>query len=111
MVALKNLGVQVGQLHRVADLLNLRAQATNLLVGDVRNLFQNQLLRTRSGNLRGQHTGARVKGDRIPCAQLLNIEGTSHTRHLLGTRGRINQHALLIQHLAHGHHVTEGFGV
>ena len=111
VVALKNLGVQVRQLHRVANLLNLRAQATNLLVGDVRNLFQDQLLRAGSGNLRGQHAGAGVEGDRVAGAQLLNVEGTSHTRHLLSTRGRINQHALLIQHLAHGHHVTEGFGV
>ena len=111
VVALKNLGVQVRQLHRVANLLNLSAQATNLLVGDIRNLFQNQLLRAGGGNLRGNHAGARVKGDRIPCAQLLNVEGTRHTRHLLSTRGRINQHALLIQHLTHGHHVTEGLGV
>ena len=111
MVALKNLGVQVRQLHGVANLLNLCAQATNLLVGDIRNLFQNQLLRTGGGNLRGQHAGARVERDRVAGAQLLNVEGTSHTRHLLSTRGRINQHALLIQHLAHGHHVTERFGV
>ena len=111
MVALKNLGVQVRQLHRVADLLNLCAQATNLLVGDVRDLFQNQLLRAGGGNLRGQHAGARVEGDRVAGAQLLNVEGTSHARHLLSTRGRINQYALLIQHLTHGHHVTERFGV
>ena len=111
MVALENLGVQVGQLHRVANLLNLRAQATNLLVGDVRNLFQDQLLRAGGGNLRSQHAGAGVEGDRVTGAQLLNVEGTSHARHLLSTRRGINQHALLIQYLTHGHHVTEGFGV
>ena len=65
VVALKNLGVQVRQLHRVANLLNLRAQATNLLIGDVRDLFQNQLLRTGGGNLRGQHAGAGVERDRV----------------------------------------------
>ena len=65
MVALKNLGVQVRQLHRVADLLNLSSQATNLLVGDVRNLFQHELLRAGGGHLRGQHAGARVERDRV----------------------------------------------
>ena len=111
VVALKNLGVQVGQLHRVANLLDLRAQATDLAVGDVRNLFQHKLLRTGGGHLRGNHAGARIEGHRIPGAQLLNVERASHSRHLLGARGGIDQHALAVEHLAYGHHVAKGLGV
>ena len=111
MVALKNLRVQVGQLHGVANLLDLRAQATKLLVGDVRNFLEHELLRAGGGHLRGNHAGARIEGHRVTGAQLLNVQGTGHARHLLSTRGGIDQHALLIQHLAYGHHVTEGFGV
>ena len=61
LVLLEQLGVQVGQLDRVADLLDLAAEPADGLVGDVGHLFEDELLDLRLRDLLVDVAGARLE--------------------------------------------------
>ena len=66
----EQLGVQVGQLDRVADRLDLREQAADVGVVDVRDLFEDELLDLGLRDLLVDVAGARVEQQRVAGAQL-----------------------------------------
>jgi hypothetical protein len=69
LVLEEQLRVQVGQLDRVADRLDLAAQATDRLVGDVRDLLEDQLLDLGLRDPLVDVAGAAVEQQRVAGAQ------------------------------------------
>ena len=61
----EQVGVQEGQLDGVADLLDLVAEAADVLVGDVGHLFQDELLDLRLGQVLEHEPGADVQQQRV----------------------------------------------
>ena len=70
-VLTEQVGVQERQLDGVADLLDLRGQAADVVVVDVRDLFEDELLDLGPRDLLEDEVRARLQHERIPDAQLL----------------------------------------
>jgi hypothetical protein len=96
--------VQVRQLDRVADLLDLRGEATDIGVGDVRDLFEDELLDLGLRNALIRVAGARLEQQRVPAAEHLveQRRGEPHDPLLIGVRD--HQGALAVgEHLLEHH--------
>ena len=74
------LGVQEGQLHRVLDRLDLRAQAADVRVADVRDLLQDQLLHLLALDELQGHPVAGVDRDHLARARLGLAQGAGHAQ-------------------------------
>ena len=81
----KSCAVQVGQLDRVGDGLDLGVEPADVGVGDVGHLFEDELLALELGQLLDEQLGAQVHEEGVAGAQL-DVE------HVLGQLG----HALLV---------------
>jgi len=81
----ENLRMQIGQLDRIAQDLDLLAEPTDLLVGHVRDLFEDDLLHRRLGQLLERVVRARVDQHVVAGLELLRPQ-----------RGRERDHALLV---------------
>ena len=102
LVVLEELLVQVGQLDRVADRLDLRPQAPDLLVGDVGDLLQDQLFDLGAHQALVDEPAAPVEAHRV-----------AHPQRLLGHRPGQAHHPLLASRPDHddppvGHDVPDG---
>ena len=71
LVLAEQVGVQVRQLDGVADLLDLRGQAADVGVVDVRHLFEDQLLDLGLGDALVDVAGPRLEQQRVAGAQRL----------------------------------------
>ena len=69
LVLLEEVGVEVRQLDRVADLLDLAAEAADLLVGDVGDLFEDELLDLGLRDLLVDVAGARLEQQGVAGAE------------------------------------------
>ena len=101
--------MQVRQFDRVADLLDLRGQAADVGVGDVRDLFEDKLLDLGLGYALVDIAGARLEQQRVAAAQHLVEQRGREADDPLLVRVRDDQGALavgeqLLEHhdLAHG---------
>ena len=66
----EEIGVEERQLHRVGDLLDLSIQTTDVFVGDVRHLFEQQILDLGARQLLEQKIGSRIEAHRVTAAQV-----------------------------------------
>ena len=66
----EQVGVEERQLDGVGDLLDLIVEPTDVLVGDVRHLLEQQVLDLGSGQLLEQQVGAMVEAHRVAGAQM-----------------------------------------
>jgi hypothetical protein len=67
--------VQVGQLHGVTDRLDLTGQPTDIFVGDIRHLFEHEVLDLGLGHPLEHEPGPGVDGQRVPDPDVLAAQG------------------------------------
>src|ERR1022692_3149010 len=109
LVLLEQVGVQVGQLDGVPDLLDLRSEPANLLVGDIRHFLQDQLFDLGLGNPLVYVPGSRLQQQRVPGSALSAEQRLGRPDYPLLVRVRDHQRAIaavkqFLEHddLAHG---------
>ena len=66
----EQLGVEERQLDGIGDRLDLGVEPADVGIGDVRDLFEEQILDLRAGQLLEQHPGARVEPDGVAGAEV-----------------------------------------
>ena len=88
--------VQERQFDRIANLLDLSGQATDIAIRDIRHLFEHQILDLGLGDSFEGITGLAVDQQRVTRAQLARlqivIQGSGHLgRHILGCHQRLGK--------------------
>src|SRR6185437_6338075 len=109
LVLAEQVRVQVRQLDGVADLLDLRRQAADVLVGDVRDFFEDELLDLGLRDPLVDVAGPRLEQQRVAAAQRLGQQRLGEPDHPLLVRVRDDQGALAVgeQFLEH-HDLADG---
>ena len=105
----EQVGVQVRQLDRVADLLDLDVEAADVVVGDVGDLFEDELLDLGLGHPLVDVAGARLEQQRVagPQHRVEQRVGEPDDALLVGVRDdqgalAVGEHLLEHHDLAHG---------
>ena len=103
LVLAEQVRVQVGQLDRVPDLDDLRAQPADVGVGDVRHFFQDELFHLSLGDALVHVAGARLEQQRVAGPQHRVAQRLGQPDHALLVRVRDDQGpvAVLEQLLEH----------
>ena len=100
----EEVGVQVRQLDRVVDLLDLVVEAADVRVGDVGHLFEDELLDLGARDALDEHAGARVHQEVLAGAQLHAEQLVAELAHALlvgaadDQRARAVLEELLVDH-------------
>ena len=113
--------VQERQFDRIANLLDLSGQSTDIAITDIRHFFEHQILDLGLGDSFEGITGLAVDQQRVTRAQLARLEiviqGSGHLRrHILGCHQRLGKpdDPLLVSVPDHhrtvsvGKHLTQG---
>ncbi|NOV98260.1 hypothetical protein HDG69_002845 [Isoptericola halotolerans] len=96
-----------GQLDGVADLLDLRPQPADVLVGDVRDLLEDELLHLGLGHHLEHEPAAHVDGQRVAHPQRRAQYRTRQADDPLLVRATDDQDTLGVEHLLDGHQLTD----
>ena len=99
MVLAEQLGVQVRQLDGVPDLVDLVAQAADVLVRDVGDLLEDELLDLGLGDPLVDEAGARVDQQPVADPHLVLAQGVRDPGHPLLVGVPDDQHAVLAEDL------------
>ena len=103
----EHLGVQVRQLDRVLDRLDLVVEAADVVVGDVGNLFEHELFDLGAREALDEHAGAAVHQHVVAGAQLLADEVIGELAHPLLVGAADDQRAVLtFEQLLEDHDLT-----
>ena len=96
LVLEEHLRVEVGQLDGILDRLDLVIEATDVVIGDVGNLFEHELLDLRPRQALDQHPGATVHQHVVAGAQLLADQVVGELAHALLVGPADDQRAVLV---------------
>ena len=102
----EDLGVHVGQLHGVADCLDLGAETADVRVADLGNLLEDELLDIRAGHGFQRESGAVVHGHGVPGLRPLAPQPAGEQQHALLVRAAHGQHAVVVHDLLDGGHLA-----
>ena len=106
-IAGEQLTVHVGELNRVADLLDLVDQAAHLLVGDVGNLFQDQLLDLGPSQALDNQAGLGVEPYEIARPDLHVDQRVGHSHYPLVIGVGHHNDPSVVDSLPHPHDLTD----
>ena len=102
------LGVRKRQLDRVADLLDLRPQATDVGVPDVGHLLEDQLLDLRTGHALEHEPAARLHREGVTDAQRLVAQRAGEAHDALLVRPADDQRPVVADELLDRHDLADG---
>ncbi len=95
LVLVEELGVEVRQLDRVLDRVDLVVEAADVVVGDVGDLFEHQLLDLGPGDALDEQAGAAVHQEVVAGAELLADQRRRQLAHALLVGPADDQRAVL----------------